>query len=128
MYLYSRYICNINHIDIALKQSVTLHLTLRRRPSQNPVQPGLFEGTLAMNISENMRLSAEGQMPIMRVAGAWRAWLQARLGRFGASWKARWQRARGIQELAAFSDRELWDLGLGRSDLQAIINGTYRRD
>ena len=81
-----------------------------------------------MNISENMRLSAEGQMPIMRVAGAWRAWLQARLGRFGASWKARWQRARGIQELAAFSDRELWDLGLGRSDLQAIINGTYHRD
>jgi uncharacterized protein YjiS (DUF1127 family) len=81
-----------------------------------------------MNISENVRLTAEGQMPIMRVAGAWWAWLQARFGRFGASWKTRWQRAREIQELAAFNDRELWDLGLGRSDLQAIINGTYRRD
>lgn len=81
-----------------------------------------------MNISDNVRLIAEGPMPVVRMAGAWRAWLQAGLGRFGASWRARWQRAREIQELAAFSDRELWDLGLGRSDLQAIINGTYRRD
>jgi uncharacterized protein YjiS (DUF1127 family) len=41
---------------------------------------------------------------------------------------ARRQRSRDIQALAAFSDRELWDLGLGRSDLQAIINGSKCRD
>ena len=41
---------------------------------------------------------------------------------------ARRRRAREIQELQGFSDRELWDLGLHCSDLRAIINGTYRQE
>jgi hypothetical protein len=30
--------------------------------------------------------------------------------------------------LYLFSERELWDVGLRRSDLPAIADGTYRRD
>jgi uncharacterized protein YjiS (DUF1127 family) len=109
-----------------------LHRTMRRRPSQNRVQPGLSEGTcndpFAMNIADDAPLIAAGPQPIVATARAWLARLQARLGRLDASWRVRRQRSRKVQELAAFSDRELWDLGLGRSDLQAIANGTYRRD
>jgi uncharacterized protein YjiS (DUF1127 family) len=33
-----------------------------------------------------------------------------------------------MTELAAYSDRELWDLGLSRSDLMSVDQGTFRRD
>jgi uncharacterized protein YjiS (DUF1127 family) len=80
------------------------------------------------NLLDNARLFARGPQPIVSTARAWLARLRAGLGRAGASWTARRQRSREIAELAAFSDRDLWDLGLGRSDLLAISNGTYRRD
>lgn len=46
-----------------------------------------------------------------------------------------WQRARAhreeafqiTQELARYTDRELADLGLCRSEIPAVANGTYRR-
>jgi uncharacterized protein YjiS (DUF1127 family) len=81
-----------------------------------------------MNISGNTRVAAGGQLPVVHMARFWLARLQTGLGRLGVSWKARRRRARELQELAAFSDRELWDLGLGRSDLKAIANGTHHRD
>ncbi len=31
------------------------------------------------------------------------------------------------RELAAYSDRDLCDLGISRSDVPAIVNGSYRR-
>ena len=34
---------------------------------------------------------------------------------------------RGYQELAAMSDIELEDLGIGRADIDAIVAGTYER-
>jgi uncharacterized protein YjiS (DUF1127 family) len=37
-------------------------------------------------------------------------------------------RARELQELYRCSDRELWDIGLSRSDFLAIEKGTYSRD
>jgi uncharacterized protein YjiS (DUF1127 family) len=80
-----------------------------------------------MNISDDAQLIAAGAQPIVSTARTWRTRLQAGLGRFGASWRTHRRRSREVQELAAFSDRELWDLGLGRSDLQAIANRTYRR-
>jgi uncharacterized protein YjiS (DUF1127 family) len=43
-------------------------------------------------------------------------------------WLARRRHAREAEVLHAFSDRELWDLGLSRSDIPGIIDGTYRRD
>jgi uncharacterized protein YjiS (DUF1127 family) len=45
-----------------------------------------------------------------------------------AFWAARRHGARQAEVLHAFSDRELWDLGLSRSDIPGIIKGTYRRD
>jgi uncharacterized protein YjiS (DUF1127 family) len=74
------------------------------------------------------RLSLEGRQQIMREVSVWPSRLQASMVRLGAAWLARRKRAREIQELQAFSDRELWDLGLGRSDVRAIADGTYRRD
>jgi uncharacterized protein YjiS (DUF1127 family) len=80
-----------------------------------------------MSISDDAQFIAEGPQPIVATARAWLARLQAGLGHLRASWRARRQRSREVQELAAFSDRELWDLGLGRSDLQAVASDTHRR-
>jgi uncharacterized protein YjiS (DUF1127 family) len=52
------------------------------------------------------------------------AWLSRRL----AAFSERRRRAREMAELAAYSDRELWDLGLSRCDLMAVERGTFRRD
>jgi uncharacterized protein YjiS (DUF1127 family) len=43
-------------------------------------------------------------------------------------WQARRRRSRELNELFAFDERELRDLGLSRSDFVAIENGTYRRE
>jgi uncharacterized protein YjiS (DUF1127 family) len=53
-----------------------------------------------------------------------RSWLTRRL----AQWVEKRRANRDMQDLAAFSDRELWDLGLSRSDLMAVERGTYTRD
>ena len=50
------------------------------------------------------------------------------LHRLGESWAARRQRAREIDELYRFTDRDLGDLGLSKSDLPALEQGTYRRE
>ncbi len=47
--------------------------------------------------------------------------------RFNA-WRAqRQRRAQITRELLSYTDRELFDLGITRGDIPAIINGTYRR-
>jgi uncharacterized protein YjiS (DUF1127 family) len=38
------------------------------------------------------------------------------------------ERARIARELLSCSNRELFDLGISRGDIPAIINGTYRRN
>ena len=49
------------------------------------------------------------------------------MDRFQA-WRARRQeRARIARELLTYTDRELFDLGISRADIPAIIDGTYRR-
>lgn len=45
-----------------------------------------------------------------------------------ALWTAHRRHAREIQELARLTDRDLWDVGLSRSDLMALEKGSYRRD
>lgn len=50
------------------------------------------------------------------------------LSRQAVTWKQNRQRAREIRELARFTDRDLWDVGLSRSDLMALEKGNYRRD
>jgi uncharacterized protein YjiS (DUF1127 family) len=53
--------------------------------------------------------------------GAW-------LSRCVATFSERRRHAREMADLAAYNDRELWDLGLSRSDLMAVERGTFRRD
>jgi uncharacterized protein YjiS (DUF1127 family) len=50
------------------------------------------------------------------------------LQRFFRTVAARLQHAREMDELYSFSDRELGDLALSRSDLPAIQKGMFRRD
>jgi uncharacterized protein YjiS (DUF1127 family) len=52
------------------------------------------------------------------------AWLSRRL----AAFSERRRHAREMADLAAYSDHDLWDLGLSRSDLMSIERGTFRRD
>ena len=80
-----------------------------------------------MDLSKDSQPLFAGQQTA-RGTNIWPSKLRAGLVRLGTSWMARRRRAREIQGLQGFSDRELWDLGLRRSDLRAIINGTYRRD
>ena len=81
-----------------------------------------------MNLSKPSPALAEARLPVARDATQWLAWLQARLGRLDAAWADRRKRAREVRDLYRLSDRELWDVGLSRSDLPAIARGMYRRD
>lgn len=50
------------------------------------------------------------------------------IGRCVSAVVERHRRAQEMADLAKFSDRDLWDLGLCRSDLMSVERGTYRRD
>ena len=53
--------------------------------------------------------------------------IAARRERFTA-WRAkRAYRARIKLELESYTDRELFDLGIQRGDIPAVLNGTFRR-
>ena len=47
--------------------------------------------------------------------------------RFLAWRERRRQRAQMARELLSYTDRELFDLGISRADIPAILNGTYKR-
>ncbi len=47
--------------------------------------------------------------------------------RFGAWREKRAYRARIARELSTYTDRELFDLGIQRADIPAVLNGTFRR-
>ena len=54
--------------------------------------------------------------------------LSGRLRQFRLGWSQRRASARQMQELHLSTDRELWDMGITRGDLNEIAKGTYRRD
>jgi uncharacterized protein YjiS (DUF1127 family) len=81
-----------------------------------------------VNLSEDTWLVSENQQQATHAVSVWLSRLQARLGRTAAFWAARRRRVQEAEILHGFSDRDLWDLGLSRSDITSIINGTYRRD
>jgi uncharacterized protein YjiS (DUF1127 family) len=64
--------------------------------------------------------SAAAGLPIPRVRSPFARWAQL--------WAARRLRNQQMRELHSFSDRELWDVGLSRSDFMAIEQGAYTRD
>jgi uncharacterized protein YjiS (DUF1127 family) len=54
--------------------------------------------------------------------------LQKQISHIQTFWTVHRRREREAQALRALSDRDLWDLGLSRSDLPRVLDGTYRRD
>jgi uncharacterized protein YjiS (DUF1127 family) len=81
-----------------------------------------------INMSRNLRPAVGGRHAVARSGWAGLALLWAIPVRVGVAIRDQICRDQEIQELAAFSDRDLWDLGLSRSDLMAISNGTFHRD
>jgi uncharacterized protein YjiS (DUF1127 family) len=63
-----------------------------------------------------------------RATRPWLSQITERLQHLRATWADRRARAREMQDLYRCSDRELQDMGLSRSDLLTINNGTFRRD
>jgi uncharacterized protein YjiS (DUF1127 family) len=62
------------------------------------------------------------------VPGFFRAVSLNRLRAGYLAWRAEQRkRARIARELATYTDRELFDLGISRGDIPAIVRGTYRR-
>ena len=78
-----------------------------------------------MNISTDAYLTACDQPSNNET---WLASMLAPFQRLGAYMAQRRTRSRQISELYRFTDRELWDVGLSRSDILAIEHGVYRRD
>ena len=77
-----------------------------------------------MNLSPNTYLF-EATRQTARPAGMGLSGLFHRLRASWLQWRAM---ERQMQELYRSSDRELWDMGLSRSDLPEIARGTYRQD
>jgi uncharacterized protein YjiS (DUF1127 family) len=80
-----------------------------------------------MSLSNNTFMISSGQQSTRQV-GTWLSQVSAGLHHLRAYWTARRARARELRELYRCSDRELWDMGLSRSDFLAIEKGTFRRD
>jgi uncharacterized protein YjiS (DUF1127 family) len=77
-----------------------------------------------MNITDNTAALGAGE----RFVAGGSATIKTRLRQFAQAWTARRRRRREMDELALLSDHDLWDLGLGRSDVTSIMDGTYSRD
>jgi uncharacterized protein YjiS (DUF1127 family) len=76
-----------------------------------------------MNPSNNTYLTADSR----HTARPFGTWLSMWHQRLWAAWLQRRAHARQMQELYRSTNRELWDMGLSRSDLPEIAKGTYRR-
>jgi uncharacterized protein YjiS (DUF1127 family) len=81
-----------------------------------------------MRLSDDTYLISGNQQKISTDVGKFLSSMRARLDRLGASWAASRARAQQMRDLHRFNDRELWDLGLSRSDIGSIERGTYRRE
>ena len=81
-----------------------------------------------MKPSEDTCLVTSNQQHAIHAVSRWLSRAQAALGRMAAFWAARRQRVEDAEALRVLSDRDLWDLGLSRSDIPGIISGKYRRD
>ncbi len=81
-----------------------------------------------MNLSNDTYLISGGRQKSASDVRGWLSAILASLRRLGASWLESRARERDIQALYRFSDRELWDGGLSRSDIWAIERGTYHRE
>jgi uncharacterized protein YjiS (DUF1127 family) len=81
-----------------------------------------------MNLSDDTYLLSGNRQKLTPDIGTLLAAIRTRLHRLAAAWIKRHSRARELRELSRFTDRDLWDVGLSRSDVWSIERGTYRRD
>jgi uncharacterized protein YjiS (DUF1127 family) len=81
-----------------------------------------------MRLSDDTYLFAGNQQKISTDVGKFLSSIRARLNRLAARWSASRTWAQQMRDLHRFNDRELWDVGLSRSDIWSIERGTYRRD
>jgi uncharacterized protein YjiS (DUF1127 family) len=81
-----------------------------------------------MNLSNDTYLISGGRQKIAGDVGNWMSSIRGRLHGLIALWAEKRTRNRELRELYRFSDRELWDVGLSRSDILSIEKGIYRRD
>nr|WP_294548408.1 DUF1127 domain-containing protein [uncultured Rhodopila sp.] len=58
----------------------------------------------------------------------WRTRLHAALDRFARARAERRRRARDLRALSESTDRQLRDMGLCRSDVPSVVDGTYRSE
>ena len=77
-----------------------------------------------MNLSDDAYLLAGNRQKIIPDIGT----ILSPIRTLAAAWVKRRTRTRELRELARFTDRDLWDVGLSRSDIWSIEQGTYRRD
>jgi uncharacterized protein YjiS (DUF1127 family) len=94
----------------------------------SPAQAGSPEGSVQMSLSDQARFLPDTQQKIISDLLRWLFRARALVRRLGGFWTARRQRARELDELYRFTDRELADLGLSKSDLPAIGRGAYHRE
>ena len=81
-----------------------------------------------MNLSEETWLVAGQQQPEAGNTSVWLSHLATYFRGRIASWVERYRRMQDARILHGFSDRELRDLSLSRSDIMGIENGSFRRD
>jgi uncharacterized protein YjiS (DUF1127 family) len=79
-----------------------------------------------MSFFQDARISDQGHAD-HRASVVWTR-IQSAVARTLAHRAERRRRARELDTLRNFSDRELWDIGLGRSDVIGVVNGTYHRE
>ncbi|WP_158930570.1 DUF1127 domain-containing protein [Acidisphaera sp. S103] len=81
-----------------------------------------------MNLSDDTYLISGDRQKIAPDIGTALSAMRAGLHRLGAFWIKRRTRAREMRELYRFSERDLGDIGLSRSDVWSIERGTFSRD
>jgi uncharacterized protein YjiS (DUF1127 family) len=81
-----------------------------------------------MSLSNQTYPLADRRAKLAGNLGAWLSTTIARLHHRYTSWTERRARSREVDDLYRFSDRELWDIGLSRSDIVSIERGTYTRE
>jgi uncharacterized protein YjiS (DUF1127 family) len=81
-----------------------------------------------MNLFGDARFLPDAQQKIAADARWGLAQANAVLRRLADAFTAWRQHARELNELYRFTDRDLADLGLSKSDLPAIEKGTFRRE
>ena len=106
-----------------------LHCTMRGTSFAIP--PGhsrLDRRNVDVNLSEHTWPATQGQQAATPASNQWVHHLYTGINRIRSALTTRLQRSRDAQALQTFTDRELWDLGLSRSDILRIEKGTFQRD